>query len=140
MVSAFEVGCSRFALALPKLPPVALRATMFSRSLDEESRAMSMAWIRRCVLSEQYRFTRHAGERMRRRQLSRAEVAEVLTGGGIIETTTDEHGFTCWLISGQRFNGDDVHVAAKRVGNVLQVNTVYFPDEQFWESDARTRR
>ena len=46
---------------------------------------MSMAWIRRCVLSEQYRFTRHAGERMRRRQLSRAEVAEVLTGGGIIE-------------------------------------------------------
>jgi hypothetical protein len=77
---------------------------------------------------------------MHRRRIARADVTDALTDGRIIETNTDEHGFTCWLILGQRFNGDELHVAGKHVGDMLQVNTVYFPDEEFWENDARTRR
>lgn len=99
-----------------------------------------MTWIRQCVAAEQYRFTRHAWQMMRQRHITRSDVTQALLGGDVIETTTDDRDFTCWLVLGQRFNGDDVHVACKGVGIMLQVNTVYFPDEEFWQADAKTRR
>ncbi|MBI3923259.1 MAG: DUF4258 domain-containing protein [Armatimonadetes bacterium] len=76
---------------------------------------MSITWIRECVAVEQYRFTRHARQMMRKRHITRADAAEVLLEGSVIETTTDDRGFACWLVLGQRFNGDALHVACKRL-------------------------
>jgi len=49
-------------------------------------------------------------------------------------------GFVCYLIAGERFNGDVIHVACKIVDDVVQINTVYFPYVHLWEDDRVRRR
>ena len=45
----------------------------------------------------------------------------------MIETHIDDWGFVCYLVAGERFNGDVIHIACKIVDDVVQINTVYFP-------------
>ena len=95
-----------------------------------------------CLLVQQghYRLTGHARGQMRSRQISVDDVELVITEGRVIETTVDEFGFDCYLILGQRFNGDEIHVAGKIVKDVFQVNTVYYPHEHLWTDDFAHRR
>ncbi len=96
--------------------------------------------IRRLVKQDAYRLTDHARRRCRSRRITIADVEMVIANGRIIETYIDDFGYECYLIYGERFNGDEVHVAGKIVDDVFQINTVYFPHEHLWEVDRIRKR
>ncbi len=58
-----------------------------------------------------------------------------ISTGQIIEQHVDDWGFDCYLIAGERFNGDIVHIACKIVEEILQINTVYYPHAHLWDKD-----
>lgn len=101
---------------------------------------MDFQRLRSCVAAQSYRLTIHAWDKSRQLHISVDDVAQVFSNGEIIETTIDESGIENHLVLGERFNGDQIHVACKLVGDILQINTLYFPDAEFWKADGRTRK
>lgn len=100
---------------------------------------MSLRKIRHLIKNDQYRLTRHALEECRSRQITVQDIEDVIAIGEIIETHVDDWDFDCYLIAGERFNGDIIHVACKIVDDTLQINTAYFPHSHLWIKD-RIRR
>lgn len=101
---------------------------------------MNIKQIRELISLEQYRLTRHARDECRIRQITLNDVEETIANGQIVETHVDEEGFNCFLIAGERFNGDVAHIASKVVDDVLQINTVYYPHTHLWDYDKKRKR
>jgi hypothetical protein len=101
---------------------------------------MNLQTIQKFIEENQYRLTRHAWEGCRRRQIRLQDVKDAVKVGQIIETHVDDWEFDCYLIAGERFNGDTIHVACKIVEDVLQINAVYFPHSHLWEKDRRRKK
>ena len=101
---------------------------------------MNIRQIRDLIRLEQYRLTRHARDECRLRQITLDDVEEAIANGQIVEKHLDEEGFNCFLIAGERFNGDVVHVASKIVDDILQINTVYYPHTHLWERDSKRKK
>jgi len=101
---------------------------------------LSLKRICRLVQDDQYRLTRHARDASRVRRISVVDIEDAIINGQVIETHLDDWGFVCYLIAGERFNGDVIHVACKIVDDVVQINTVYFPYVHLWEDDRVRRR
>jgi hypothetical protein len=96
--------------------------------------------IQALVAQGQYRLTFHAQDKMDRLRIAVADLEDTFASGEIIETREDEFGYECHLVLGERFNGDQIHIACKVVSGMVQVNTVYFPDPEFWETNGKTHR
>lgn len=101
---------------------------------------MSLKQLREFMQANEYRLTRHAWEESRMRQIRLQDIKEAIAIGKIIEEHVDDWGFDCYLIAGQRFNGDVIHVACKIVEGVLQINTVYHPHPHLWEKDSKRKK
>lgn len=101
---------------------------------------MNIRQLRELIRLEQYRLTLHAYDECRVRQITVNDIEEAIVNGQIIETHIDEEGFNCFLIAGERFNGDVVHIASKVVDNILQINTAYYPHTHLWEYDKKRKR
>jgi len=101
---------------------------------------LTRAQLQQFAAQQVYRFTGHAGDKLRELRISLDEVEAVISAGEVIESSLDEFGIDNYLVLGHRFNGDQIQVACKVVTGVLQINTVYFPDPEFWEADGKTRR
>lgn len=96
--------------------------------------------IQQFIAENQYRLTRHAWEECRHRQIQLQDVKDAVNLGQIIETHVDDWGFDCYLIAGERFNGDTIHVACKIVDDMLQINTAYYPHAHLWEKNRKRKR
>ena len=101
---------------------------------------MSLKRIRQLLQSDQYRLTRHARDESRSRRIGIQDIEDAVNQGQIIETHIDDWGFECYLIAGERFNGDMVHIACKIVDGIVQINTVYFPHAHLWQDDQIRKR
>lgn len=101
---------------------------------------MSLRDIQERVQTNKYRLTRHALEECRARQIRLQDVKDAVSNGKVIETHVDDWGFDCFLVAGERFNGDVIHVACKIVEDVLQINTVYYPHSHLWENDRKRKK
>ena len=101
---------------------------------------MSLHKIRQLVEANEYRLTRHAWEESRIRQIRLQDIKDAIRIGQIIETHIDDWGFDCYLIAGERYNGDVIHVACKIVEGMLQINTVYHPHSHLWEKDRKRKK
>lgn len=101
---------------------------------------MSLRYIQHLVQTNKYRLTRHAWDECWARQIRLQDVKDVIAIGEIIETHVDDWGFDCYLIAGERFNGDVIHVACKVVEENLQINTVYYPHPHLWEKDRKRKK
>ena len=101
---------------------------------------LSLKRIRQLVQDDQYRLTRHARDESRVRQISVRDIEDAIASGQVIETHIDDWDFVCYLIAGERFNGDVIHIACKIVDDVVQVNTVYFPHAHLWKDDRIRKR
>lgn len=101
---------------------------------------VSLQQLRQLVKTNNYRMTRHAWEECRMRQIRLQDIQDAISVGQIIETHTDDWGFDCYLLAGERFNGDVIHVACKIVEDILQINTVYYPHPHLWEKDRKRKK
>ena len=101
---------------------------------------MILHTIQQFIAENQYRLTRHAWEECRHRQIQLQDVKDAVNGGQIIEAHVDDWGFDCYLIAGERFNGDVIHIACKIVDDMLQINTAYYPHAHLWEKDRKRKK
>jgi len=69
--------------------------------------------IKKLVEIGRYRLTKHARLSSRSRKISVDDIEDVFKVGKIIDRHIDDFGYECYLIYGERFNGDPIHSAAK---------------------------
>jgi hypothetical protein len=83
----------------------------------------------------------HALRRMLQRDISREAVKQVINSGAVIEDYPEDKPFPCALFLGM-WEKRPLHVVVAYDGssrNVFVV-TAYWPDEEHFESDFKTRR
>jgi len=85
------------------------------------------AWIRRCVETGHYRYSRHADRERQNDGLSLEEVEQALFTGRILEQYSDTgRGESC-LLAGFTDRGKPVHVVCGSMGDWLVLVTIYIP-------------
>lgn len=87
------------------------------------------------------RFSRHAIERMFRREIPPDIVSQIISSGEIVATYLDDTPYPSVLMLGFQ-EGRPVHVvvAHDEVSGVCHVVTVYHPDPELWTVDFKSRR
>lgn len=76
-----------------------------------------------------FAFTKHAGERMMQRQVTKLDIVAALRNGRVIDTGLRE-GETSWLAAGDDLDGRALRIVVVPYPseNVVKVVTVYEPD------------
>lgn len=88
------------------------------------------------------RFSRHCRKRIKARDISVVDVAEVLRSGKIIQGhapgTYGNNQDPVRVIIGYVEGGRILHLVVAIRGNVVMIVTAYEPDPEIWEDDCRT--
>lgn len=84
--------------------------------------------------------TIHAQERLRQRGIKIKDIINCVMSGEIIEQYPDDFPFPSCLIFGYTESGKVMHVVASDEGTGSRVITAYFPDNEKFEDDLKTRR
>jgi hypothetical protein len=86
-----------------------------------------------------FRWTDHILDRITKRNISREEVKFVVESGEIIEDYPDDYPYPSCLVLG--FSDDNpIHVVCGVSDDELWMITAYYPDEDEWLDDNKTRR
>lgn len=90
---------------------------------------------------EYIRFSRHAIERMFKREIPPKVVRKMVFEGEVIADYPDDTPYPSVLMLGFQ-EGRPVHVVVARddLSRVCHVVTVYCPDPRLWAADFKTRR
>ena len=96
-------------------------------------------------LREYYRQDRiiisiHAQERLRQRGIKQRDIKSCIMSGEIIEQYPEDFPFPSCLIFGYSICGSILHVVASDEGTAGRIITAYFPNEEKFEEDLKTRK
>jgi hypothetical protein len=84
-------------------------------------------WIKQCVRTDRYRYSRHADRERQNDGLALAEVEQALVSGRIIEQYPDTgRGESCLLV-GFTDAGKPIHAVCAALEDWLVIVTVYIP-------------
>ena len=101
--------------------------------------ALDFNVIREKVRAGDYEISVHATRRLRRRQLTIADLEHAIIYGEIIEHDPTARPFPKCIFLGQdAVKGEMLHVVCSLTPQALIV-TVYFPDEDIWSKDRYRR-
>jgi hypothetical protein len=84
--------------------------------------------------------TQHAKNRLAERGISVWDIQNAIMTGEIIIQYEDDKPFPSCLLLGSTEQSESIHVVASTDEGFLYVITAYFPDENEWESDLKTRK
>ena len=82
----------------------------------------------------------HAQERLRQRGIKQKDIKNCVMTGEIIEQYPDDFPFPSCLIFGYTINNKILHVVASDEGTISRIITAYFPDNDKFENDCKTRK
>lgn len=85
-------------------------------------------------------WTTHCLQRMSERDIKRADVKNCILCGEIIEDYSNDFSNPSCLVFGMTLENKALHVVAGMDDNCLYIITAYFPTEEKFESDLKTRR
>ena len=85
-------------------------------------------------------WTQHCLERMQERDISRADVKNVILTGEIIEEYPDDYPHPSCLIFGYTINNRILHIVVGCDTINIYIITAYYPDTKKFEEDLKTRR
>ena len=88
---------------------------------------LRVEWIKECVNSSRYFYSKHGDVERQNDNLSIAEVEESLVQGSILEQYPDTGRGECCLVVGYTAKGKPIHVVCGKRGDSLVVITVYIP-------------
>lgn len=94
--------------------------------------------IRKKFNAGKFQITRHAQRRCDGRDISLAEIKEVINKGEIIETYPKDSPYPSCLILGQAHEDEPLYVLCA-LGNIVHIITVHWLDPAKW-LDPKTRR
>ena len=84
--------------------------------------------------------TNHAKNRLHERNITIDGLKNAIMTGEIFEQYEDDKPFPSCLLLGKNENGLSIHMVASIGDEFLYVITAYYPDEEEWESDLKTRK
>lgn len=84
--------------------------------------------------------TQHSTYRMQERGIRYADVMAAITSGEIIEQYPDDFPNPSCLIFGITISKRILHVVCGTDGEYLWIITAYYPSQEKWELDYKTRR
>ena len=84
--------------------------------------------------------TAHATERFRQRGIEAKDIRNAVKTGEIIEQYPEDYPYPSCLILGKTTESKFIHVVMSDEGSMSRIITAYFPSEEKWESDLKTRR
>lgn len=84
--------------------------------------------------------TAHAAERFRQRGIKSKDIRRAVQTGEIIEQYPDDYPYPSCLILGNTLDNKPIHVVMSDEGSASRIITAYFPDENKWEIDMKTRK
>ena len=96
--------------------------------------------IRRYTENDSIFMTNHATERCRQRGILAKDIRAAIMNGEIIEQYPDDFPFPSCLIYGKTSKGAVLHVCISDEGKSGKVITAYFPSEEKWNMDFKTRK
>lgn len=96
-------------------------------------------------LREYYRQDRiivsiHAQERLRQRKIKQRDIRQCILNGEIIEQYPEDYPYPSCLVFGYAAKDLILHVVVSDEGTAGRIITAYFPDEDNFEADMKTRK
>lgn len=85
-------------------------------------------------------FTQHVLERIRKREVEKHDLLDIIMNGEIIEQYPNDYPLPSCLILYLKVNGKPLHLVCSMGNNKVYIITVYEPDLEYWESDFMTRK
>ncbi|MDR1194194.1 MAG: DUF4258 domain-containing protein [Peptococcaceae bacterium] len=102
---------------------------------------IDIAALRSLVSAGYILWTEHLALRLRERGIKRADVIACVQSGETIEQYPDDMPFPSCLILGAAMDGKPLHVVCAYNPDVnCCMITAYYPNQDKWESDNRTRK
>lgn len=84
--------------------------------------------------------TLHAAKRLEQRNLTLQNVIDCIMSGEIIEQYPDDYPYPSCLILGKQNNQVPLHAVIASNEEELFIITAYYPSEEQWEDDLKTRK
>ena len=82
----------------------------------------------------------HALERLRQRKIKQRDIKQCILNGEIIEQYPEDYPYPSCLVFGHNTESRILHVVVSDEGTTGRIITTYFPDEDNFEADMKTRK
>lgn len=96
--------------------------------------------IKEYVKKRKINWTKHCLNRLNKRNILIADVKNAINNGKIIEYYNEDYPYPSCLILGVSVNNRLLHVVCGISYDLLHIITAYYPDNNKWEEDMKTRR
>lgn len=84
--------------------------------------------------------TLHAAKRLEQRKLTLQHIIDCIMSGEIIEEYADDYPYPSCLILGKQNDQVPLHAVVASNGEELFIITAYYPSDEQWEDDWKTRK
>ena len=101
---------------------------------------ISIDVLRQLNTANHYMITEHARIRLFERNITIDDVICCVENGKIIEQYENDKPFPSCLILGVELKGKYIHVVVSCNEDYIYLITAYYPDEQLWQDNFKTRR
>lgn len=101
---------------------------------------MNIDDIKKLINEQKIIWRDHILIRMQQRGIKIKDVIECITSGEIVECYLDDYPYPSCLILGYTNKRTGMHVVCAAGQNKIWMITAYYPDENEWYEDLKTRR
>ena len=101
---------------------------------------INIAAIKNMCHKKALRWTDHMLKRILQRSISMDDVENALNNGEIIEQYPEDYPHPSCLVLGMSASDKPIHVVCGLSKTELWLITSYYPDEEEWEANSKTRK
>ena len=96
--------------------------------------------LRKLNIAELYAITEHAQIRLFERGITLVDVTNCVANDEVIEQYENNMPLPSCLVLGMTIRDKFIHIVVSHDDEFIYLITAYYPDEQQWNSDFKTRR
>jgi len=93
-----------------------------------------------CTNKNNIYMTYHVAKRREKRNITGKDIINAILSGEIIENYPNDYPYPSALILGYSVVNKILHIVAGIGNNTIWIITAYYPNEDKWESDFKTRK
>lgn len=101
---------------------------------------LNIETIRKYILERKVDWTKHCLNRLNQRDILISEVKMAISNGKIIEYYYEDYPYPSCLILGHNAHNEIIHVVCGVSDDLVHMITAYYPDNNKWQDDMKTRR
>lgn len=101
---------------------------------------LNIQTIRIHLMKRNVVWTKHCLNKMNRRDILISDIKTAINNGKIIEYYYEDYPYPSCLILGKDNKNNTIHIVCGLSDNFIYMITAYYPDNEEWEEDMKTRR